>query len=279
MNIRNDIERRMLSVDNELIERKNQLLELRQKHLLGQRRQLYWIAIILMIGFLIASYSFFRIKAQNKQISRQSLQIDQQHGNIEVLLREVHHRVKNNLQIINSVMELQQLNADADPAESIKEVQVKIQSIALAHQKMYEQEHLGDVPLQEYFEQMMDIILRIYSLPAKKIICTIEMNGLQLNLDKVILLALTVTELVINTLMHALPYTPDCTISLNCRQELNQYIFSYADNGPGLPAARDAQNGTGIGTRLVRNLIKQMGGTLEVRNHDRLLEYIFIFTP
>lgn len=277
--IRSDIERRLLGADNELIERKNQLLVLQQKHLLDQRRQLYGITAILMIGFLVATYSFFRIKTQNKQIGRQNAQIKTQHANIEVLLREVHHRVKNNLQIISSLIELQQLKPDLDPTESIKQVQIKLQSIALAHELMYRQHHIEQVPLQEYFEQMLQAIQRIYTIPAQRLFCEIEMNGLELNLDKLLLLALAIDELVINTLKHAFPYTPDCTISLSCRQELNQYIFTYSDNGPGIPANAQTNPGNITGTRLVKNLIKQVGGSMEIRNDNKKLEYIFTLTP
>ena len=277
--LRLDIEKGLRGAEMTVKDRTNQLLMSEQRHLLQQRRQLYGIALLLSLGFLIATYYFFRIKTQNRHIGDQNEQISQQRDKIEVLLREVHHRVNNNLQIINSVVELQQLKPDVSPSDSLREMQLKMQSIALAHELMYDQHLIEYVALQQYFEKLAIIIKHIYPVSHAHIKCEIDMNSLKLTLDKTIMLALAVNELVINTLKHVYSTVPVCKIELTCHTNDEFYVFSYADNGPGLPENMNPLGRGNIGLRLVHNLIKQLGGTVEINSKKDHLVYTFTFKP
>lgn len=263
-----DIEYTLLSADNKLLWTK-------QKELRNNNRLLYLIAAVLAVSLILVIYVERKYRAQNRLLQNKNDQILAKNADIEILLKEVHHRVKNNLQIISSLIELQQIKPDADTTAWAKEIQNKILTIALAHQTLYEQQHFASLDLQSYFEKMLSTSLSSMSLGDSAIKYTVEMNKLEMKLDVLISFALAINELVINTIKHVVPFQQDCTIALECVEYDGMYLFTYKDNGPGLPPHLDIMNTNSMGLRLVRRLTAQIGAKMMVKNDNGLL-YTFI---
>lgn len=281
MRITNDaifksIQYELLLAENELQEKSNQLLIAKQKTLSNRNKLLYLVAIILAISLVFSIYIDRKYRKQNKLLLSTNDQIVSKNQDIEVLLKEVHHRVKNNLQIISSLIELQQIKPDTNTLVWTKEIQNKIMTIALAHQTLYEQQHYTSVSLQSYFEKMLETALKSLSIGDDTIRYNIGMNNLELKLDTLIPLALIVNELITNTMKYVVPFQSNCTIDLFCEEQEGNYIFSYKDNGPGLPPHLNPMKTHSMGLRLVRRLAGQIGAKISIQNKQGLLYTLII---
>lgn len=269
--IMKNIEYELLLADNEIQERNNKLLTAQQKSLSNRNKFLYLVAAMLAIGLYLAVHVERKYRKQNRLLLSTNDQIVSQNQDIEMLLKEVHHRVKNNLQIISSLIELQQLKPDTNTLVWTKEIQNKIMTIALAHQTLYEQQHYTSVSLQSYFEKMLETTLRSLSIGDDSIRFNIHMNKLELKLDTLIPLALIVNELITNTMKYVVPFQSNCTIDLGCEDDNGNYIFTYKDNGPGLPPNINLMKTHSLGLRLIRRLAAQIGAKVKVENKQGLL--------
>jgi PAS domain S-box-containing protein len=182
----------------------------------------------------------------------------------EALIREVHHRVKNNLQIISSLLYLQSKNVDdKDTFEIFRDSQTRVKSMALIHEKLYKSENVAVVDFAEYIKSLVAYLFDSYNLHRNGI-------GLKTNLDKIILemdtavpCGLIINELVSNSLKHAFPENRKGEINIELhKNEDDQIKLVISDNGIGLKADYD-KTGT-LGMQLVNSLVKQLDGELRL---------------
>lgn len=197
-----------------------------------------------MAGGLLLTFFGFRKFKKHHDLTKE--QIKKQNAANELMLKEIHYRVKNNLQIISSLIELELSKPSGLHYFFMQEIQIKMRSIALAHQMMYEDRDFTNVDLQPYFEKMLDITVEVLGISYNSIIGKINMQQKKLNLDKLIPLALAVNEMLINTIKHALPVKTSCTVTIECWEKNGKLYFTYSDNGPGLPF-EDLGHATGTG--------------------------------
>ena len=183
----------------------------------------------------------------------------------EVLLREIHHRVKNNLQIVSSLLNLQtQYIRDEQYADMLKESQNRIRSMALIHEKLYQSEDLASINADEYIKTLVHGLLRSYAVNTGRITSTIDVEDIPLGVDTAIPCGLIVNELVSNSLKHAFPHGKgEITVMLH---SLNGYTeLSVTDNGIGLPEDIDFRTTETLGLRLVTILAEdQLNGEVEL---------------
>lgn len=182
-----------------------------------------------------------------------------------VMLREIHHRVKNNMQVISSLMSLQ-LGASSEPLiqEALKESQARIRSMALVHETLYRSENLAAVGFREYLETL---IRQVHHANSRSNV-SIQVDGadLRLPLDKAIPAGLLMNELVTNAIKHAFPKGAEGTIVVFSRLCEGDYVeVGVSDTGIGLPPDFDVTEGTSLGLRLVTTLAGQLGGKLSVQ--------------
>lgn len=182
----------------------------------------------------------------------------------EVLLKEIHHRVKNNLQIISSLLELQSKGIDNEAAlNAMTEGKNRVQSIALIHQKLYQNEDIATIELKEFIE---DLCAQVITVFGYKVETEINIPSVSLDIDTAVPLGLISNELITNCYKYA--FTKEkggvLTISLDKESE-GHYKLSFNDNGPGLPESFDFEKARSLGLRLVRRLSKQLGGHVEYR--------------
>ena len=183
----------------------------------------------------------------------------------EVLLQEIHHRVKNNLQIITSLLRMQS-RAVQDPAlsEALRECQNRVASMALIHDKLYRARDLARVSFGEYVRDLTNNILTSYALPARSVRVRFDIDDLSLSLDYAVPCGLILNELMSNCLKHAFPVGHSGTVYIGFHAEGEEELcLVVRDDGVGVPADVDLGRTSSLGWRLIRALVEQLGGVVQ----------------
>ena len=189
----------------------------------------------------------------------------------EVLLKEIHHRVKNNLQIISSLLRMQtRQTTNPQTAVLFQEAQNRVQSMALIHEQLYQSPDLSHINFGQYVRLLVNQLFQCYGIGHDKVALAIEAEDLSLSLNTAIPCGLIVNELVSNALKHAFPGDRyGCiTIRLDVIQRdanhslITEGILTVTDDGIGMPAHLDWQTAPSLGLRIVRNLATQLKGNL-----------------
>lgn len=182
----------------------------------------------------------------------------------ETLLKEIHHRVKNNLQIISSLLKLQSNSIDDDDyLEKIKVSHNRIQSIARVHEQLYNSENLAEINVDDYIKNLIQDILQSYDSNSGAIDWGCDCHDLTLNLNKAIPFALIINELISNAYKHAFSDQENGKINIELIMgKNNQYTLTVMDDGKGLPDNFNLHTISSLGLQLVHNLVKQLKGTI-----------------
>jgi two-component sensor histidine kinase len=187
----------------------------------------------------------------------------------EVLLKETHHRVKNNLQIISSLLDLQTSTLrDPRVLRSIEESQHRIRSMALIHEKLYQSPDLAEVDFAEYVDNLTAYLVRAYRFSDARIALKLQTDPVRLRIDTAIPCGLILNELVSNALKHAFPdgYQGAITVTVK-EEEPGQVTVKVTDDGVGLPSEFDWRTTSSLGLRLVNTLTRQLQGSLAVQTN------------
>jgi two-component sensor histidine kinase len=198
----------------------------------------------------------------------------------EVLLQEIHHRVKNNLQVVSSLLNLQSNYVqDGSALEMFRESQNRILSMALIHEKLYRSRNLSRIDLGEYIKTLASDLVRSYTSRSYPVNLTVDAADVFLSVEKAVPCGLIINELVSNALKHAFPEDLNTTADLRNGKESEIRIHLAAnggqnvslvvgDNGVGLPQDLNLATADSLGLRLVYTLINQLDGTIKVRNKN-----------
>ncbi len=182
----------------------------------------------------------------------------------EVLLREIHHRVKNNLQIISSLLYLQSRSiADGKAVEIFKESQNRIRSMALIHETLYRSDDLAHIDLSEYIHNLIKFLITSYNVSSGGITFKVDIADVSLSMDTAVPCGLIINELVSNSLKHAFNTGKGRLWVKLHRVDDNQFEIVVKDDGIGLPSELDIDTSPTLGLRLVKTLVKQIDGRLE----------------
>ena len=213
----------------------------------------------------------YRQTRQNKPTEEQ-LQISLQEK--VVLLEEIHHRVKNNLQIISSLLYLQANRSNAPQVRAIlQESRNRIESMALVHESLYYSGELTKVNFTEYLHNLATNLLNIYDVKPSNVALKISApKDISLHLDKAIPCGLIINELISNTLRHSFVACEKGEIFVKLERSLDsQIILRVGNRGKNLPIDLDLQNTQSMGLRLVITLVKQIKGTIEVEQNEEVV--------
>jgi PAS domain S-box-containing protein len=179
----------------------------------------------------------------------------------EVLLREIHHRVKNNLQIIASLLNLQECGDDKGANDILSESMGRVKTMATIHEKLYESPSLSEINFKEFTEKLVYDILYSYGIQKNLIKTNLIIEDINLNIDTAIPLGLIINELVTNIVKYAFPNSKGIiTIKLNSLPEHME--LTIADDGIGFPKDVNMKNIDTLGLELVKNLVNQLEGNL-----------------
>ena len=203
-------------------------------------------------------------------------------GEKEVLLKEIHHRVKNNLQIISGLLDLQSgYVEDKRIGQLFKESQNRIQSMALIHERLYKAEDLARINLAEYIETLTDQLLQSYhGIGAIHIDLRLDITPISLSIDKAVPCGLIINELVSNAMKHAFSdneQSGEIWIEGKAKPDC-QLVLVIGDNGVGIPSEIDFQRVQSLGLTLVTTLVKQIRGNIELHRKEGT-EFKITFVP
>jgi two-component sensor histidine kinase len=184
----------------------------------------------------------------------------------EVLLKEIHHRVKNNLQVVSSLLFLQaQKFKDPELQNCFLESQSRICSMALAHEQLYQSKNLAEVSVRNYVQSLVEQLQQIFLCPEQKEIdCRLAVEEVDLDIQKVVPCGLLITELLSNAYKHAFVDGRSGQITISLQSSAGQIELAVADDGVGLPADFNHAQATTLGLQLVTALVNQLSGTLEL---------------
>jgi PAS domain S-box-containing protein len=182
------------------------------------------------------------------------------------LLKEVHHRVKNNMQMISSLIRLQSRRINnPDILRSLEDSQNRIKSMALVHEMLYKSEDLSEIDLDEYIRHIVCNIQSSYSTPGMNILFHYKIDHVRLGIDQVIPSGLIVNELVSNSLKYAFKGKLEGNIGISLEDHKDHAELVIQDDGSGLPADLKIEDVTTLGLQLVDSLVKQMDGELKLQ--------------
>jgi two-component system, sensor histidine kinase PdtaS len=243
-----------------------------------QAREIITIVLITLVVFAIVLYWLFRAKmlanrrlkekqdiinAKNSMLEAAQLQLQQSVKEKEILLKEIHHRVKNNLQLVNSLLGIQARSSEhrQDVSDFLAKSQDRVQSMALIHETLYLSDNLAKVDFQQYLVKLTSHLIDSFDVDRENIQVLIQSNGIVLDIEMVIPLGLILTELINNTLKHAFPSgRGKIEITLKNYNDITFDLIVF-DNGIGLPANYNEKEAT-LGMQLVTDLTTQLDGEI-----------------
>ena len=220
---------------------------------------------VMLEGRTIAIYGIYVDISDRKKAERQ---IRQSLKEKEVLLSEIHHRVKNNLAVITGLLELQSHNTENEVASrALKDSQMRINSMALIHEKLYQNETLSKIEFDHYIRELIQVIKKSHSLSAEDIEVNFDTDSIQFTITQAIPCGLLLNEIVTNAFKHAFPDSyegePKISVSLKSVGE-EQVELSIQDNGIGLPDDFYTLGKTSLGITLIKTLSKQIGADVKI---------------
>ncbi len=216
----------------------------------------------LLAGTLIVAFGVFLFLGYRK-----SRKADKEK---EALLKEIHHRVKNNLMVISSLLNLQSGSITDDKTKSaVRESQSRVKSMALIHQLLYQSEMFTSIDFPKYLEQLMASLQSTYHSPGRNIRYVIQADPIRLDIDTAIPLGLITSELATNAYKYAFADSTDGTIEISLhRASDHQCMLCISDNGKGLPRDFDMENTATLGLKLVKILTRQIKAKLSYETKE-----------
>ncbi len=261
-----------LAEDNRI--RKQELEERDRKLNLGM------IALFFsLIGFGGIAYAYAKKIKSQKLIEHQSKIIEESLREKESLLKEIHHRVKNNLQMVSSLLNLQSKNANSDEVlYALQEGRNRVKAMALIHQKLYQTEGLSVIEMNGYVESLIKSIESVYKKPDEDVDYFINASNIELDIDSAIPIGLILNELVSNSYKYAFEDVAHPEIRIKINKTETGYDFEYRDNGVGIPDDLQVGNSKSLGLRLVKRLTNQLRSELNFENTGKGSRFWFSFS-
>ena len=228
-------------------------------------KKLRLLLLVGATGFLLAAiwiYFLYKKKSFKKKI------IEKQAADLQTLMKEIHHRVKNNLQIISSLLDLQSISIkDSQASEAIREGRNRVKSMAIIHQSLYNEGTVKAIAIESYVHNLAQSLFDSYNIQPERIILKTDIEPLNLDIDSVIPIGLILNELISNSLKYAFKNRNDGAITVNFKKNGDSLLLQVADNGGGFPNAMDVVQGTStFGIKLVKAFAQKLKADLDIYN-------------
>ena len=185
----------------------------------------------------------------------------------ETLLKEIHHRVKNNMQVVSSLLKLQSNKSNDEKIKSVlKESQNRVFAMSAVHETLYRSDNLSKIEVGPFIDKIIKFVFKSYQINPLQVKLKTEFDDIKLNIEQATPLGLVINELASNTLKHAFPKGKKGEFSIDMKKlDDNELELTIKDNGVGFPAEANWKNQSGLGLQLVKALVeKQLKGTLQV---------------
>ena len=246
-----------------------------------ERINLVFISLIFtLLGFAGLVYAYLKSIKNQRLIAEQKHIIETSLVEKDSLLKEIHHRVKNNLQMVSSLLSLQTKNTRSKAAiVALEEGKSRVKAMALIHQKLYQNDDLSVIEMQGYIESLINSVQSVYKKGGHNISITIDAEGTELDIDRAIPFGLILNELVSNSFKYAFPENDDNgKIYIHLRKNGDQGYFEYTDNGVGLPEDTDERSNSSMGIRLINRLVNQLQSKLNIDKQVEGVRFWFNFS-
>jgi len=220
--------------------------------------------------FAVSITGFIALALESRERYEAEEEIKRSLKDKEMLLREIHHRVKNNLQVISSIMFLQsKKSTDTNLKEAFLESQNRIKSMVMIHEKLYRSENLANFNYSEYIKDLANSLFRSYRLDTSLIELRLDVGNIILDTDTAVHCGLIINELVSNSIKHAFPAGKNGIISISFQNDSEEsYKLIICDNGVGLNTDFEIESKETLGMQLVRTLVEQLHGQLHIINDN-----------
>ncbi len=228
-------------------------------------------AILLGLGAITSLiYKNYKDKSKAERLlSEKNAVISKALSEKEVLLQEIHHRVKNNLQFVSSLLALQTDHvSDKKAVDALQEGQDRVQSMALIHQNLYHEDNLTGVDMSDYFHKLIRGLFDSYNIRRDQVTLRLDIEDINLDVDSVIPIGLIVNELVSNALKYAFPDKRKGTISVSLKELENRIVLTVQDNGIGLSEDLQTAMGGSFGYKLIEVFKDQLEGDLKIDGRE-----------
>lgn len=246
-----------------------------------EKISLVFISLIFtLLGFAGLVYAYLKSIKNQRLIAEQKYIIENSLVEKDSLLKEIHHRVKNNLQMVSSLLSLQTKNTRSKAAiEALEEGKSRVKAMALIHQKLYQHDDLSVIEMQGYIESLINSVQSVYKKGGHNINITVDAEDVELDIDRAIPFGLILNELVSNSFKYAFPKNEDDgKIYIHLRKIANQDgFFEYTDNGVGLPEDTDQRTNASMGIRLMNRLVNQLQSKLNIDKTSEGVRFWFNF--
>ncbi len=227
----------------------------------------YIILGISLFSLALLSFFIFTLNRKNKKITEQQNRLNIALTDKDILLREIHHRVKNNLQVVSSLLNLQSnYISDNIALEAINEGKNRVSSMALIHQNLYQEDNLTSINSKEYFDDLIENLFDSYNIEEENINLTKDIEDLDIDVDTMIPLGLIVNELVSNTLKHAfkdIQYKG--SISVNLKEAENVLTLTISDNGIGMSEDHFLSSDS-FGNKMIKAFKQKLNADIKIIN-------------
>jgi two-component sensor histidine kinase len=243
------------------------------------RQRLLTVGLISVSAILLLTILALQAKRRySRNLEEKNRIIDEALTEKDTLLREIHHRVKNNLQMISALLYLHGKSAeDASAQAALMESQNRVQSMAMIHQDLYMGKNLLGVSVPSYLDKLLDHLINAYNIDRSRITIHKDIRIENLDVDTVIPLALIINELLSNALKHAFAGPASGEIGIHLYQHAGDLVLEVRDSGKGMPPGFDPSSSSNFGFKLVRILAERLGAELSVRSDQGTL--ISLTTP
>jgi len=235
-------------------------LDLEKKN--AAQKLLYIILVFTAILLVLTSFFFYKNRKKNKQISKAL-------NEKETLLKEIHHRVKNNLQVVSSLLSLQQRQTeDATAHKALQEGRNRVKAMALIHQNLYQDENLVGVDMPQYITKLVNNLVATYKTDSKAIELKTDIDSLKLDVDTIIPLGLIINELISNSLKYAFVNKDSGEIFIGLKVDDKTLQLEVKDNGVGFPEDFSIEKANSLGYKLIRSFSKKLEADLDLKSSE-----------
>lgn len=249
---------------------KDRLLAIAEKEKQVHRQQIAFQkrqSLFLAAGFLLLSLATLLLIRNYRNKKRHAAALEQKNNQIETLIRELHHRVKNNLQVVSGLLSLQANRLEDETArQAMDEGRTRVDAMAMIHQRLYLDKDLAAVDIKEYLENLSLSLANSFGYDKKNVEVHVGLRNPSMNIDMAIPIGLIVNELVTNAFKHAFAQTGMAKITISLEGDKEAMELKVADNGKGMePSATQSKS---FGMKLVHTLVEQLNGSLQQKQEN-----------
>jgi two-component system, sensor histidine kinase PdtaS len=220
---------------------------------------------LLLLSAGVILYLYQNQKKKNRIIQKQS-------DDLQVLMKEIHHRVKNNMQIVSSLLDLQSISIkDTQASEAVKEGKNRVQSMALIHQNLYSEDNLKGIKAKQYISNLLQNLADSYNISNDKVKIVADIQDLNLDVDTMIPVGLILNELLTNAFKYAFTGDNKGLLEVELKQHKDSLLLKVKDNGPGFPSELDAKTAKSFGLRMIRAFAQKLKANIHITNANGAL--------